>query len=384
MDRPSLIPVVVLGATGSIGTQTLEVADRLDRQVVGIATGSISPELAGIAERYPDARIAVAETPSRTIDPALERRVEFGPQAIAGLAGIPGTTVVNGIVGASGLAPSLAALEAGNRLGLANKESLLTGGPLVLEALAAHGGELIPVDSEHSAIWQCIIGEPHGVVSRVILTASGGPFHARSDIDLRAVSVEDALAHPTWDMGQRISIDSATLMNKAFEVIEAHFLFGLAYDQIDVVIHPMSFVHSFVEFSDGVVKAELGQPDMRKPIQHAMTAPERIPGLAGPFDPVGVDLTFSAPDRKRFPALDMGYAAGRSGGNAPAILNAADEAAVAAFLARRIGFHEITEVVADALDAVPEAPIPTLASALAADAAGRVAAAKSIASRSAR
>ena len=384
MGRPSLTPVVVLGATGSIGTQTLEVADRLNRQVVGIATGSISRELAAIAERYPDARVAVAETPPRSIDPALERRVEFGPQAVAGLAGIAGTTVINGIVGASGLEPSLAALQVGNRLGLANKESLLTGGPLVMEALAKHGGELIPVDSEHSAIWQCIVGEPSGAVSRVILTASGGPFRAHPDIDLRTVSVEDALAHPTWDMGQRISIDSATLMNKAFEVIEAHFLFGLAFDQIDVVIHPRSFVHSFVEFSDGVVKAELGSPDMKKPIQYAMTAPERMAGLAPRFNPIGIDLTFWEPDRKRFPALDMGYAAGRQGGNAPAVLNGADETAVAAFLARRIGFHEITEVVADALDVVPTAPIPTLASALAADAAGRVAAEESIASRSAR
>jgi 1-deoxy-D-xylulose-5-phosphate reductoisomerase len=384
VDRASLIPVVVLGATGSIGSQTLEVADRLDRRVVGIASGSISPELADIAARHPDARIAVAAPPHRSIDPILEQRVEFGPQAIADLAGTPGTTVVNGIVGASGLAPSLAALEAGNRLGLANKESLLTGGPLVVEALASHGGELIPVDSEHSAIWQCIIGESGADVSRVILTASGGPLHARPDIDLRTVSIEDALAHPTWEMGRRISIDSATLMNKAFEVIEAHFLFGLSYDQIDVVIHPKSFVHSFVEFSDGVVKAELGQPDMRKPIQYALTAPERAPGLSVPFDPIGVELTFSAPDRKRFPALDLGYAAGRSGGNAPAVLNAADEVAVAAFLDRRIGFHEITRVVTDALAAVPEAPIPTLAAALAADAAGRAAAAESIASRSVR
>jgi len=384
VDRPSLTPVVVLGATGSIGKQTLEVAERLNRSVVGIATGSISPELVAIVDRYPDARVAVARAPSRSIDPALERRIEFGPQAVTGLAGIAGTTVVNGIVGASGLEPSLAALEAGNRLGLANKESLLTGGPLVMEALAEHGGELIPVDSEHSAIWQCIIGETSSDVSRVVLTASGGPFHAHPDIDLRTVSVEDALAHPTWDMGQRISIDSATLMNKAFEVIEAHFLFGLAFEQIDVVIHPESFVHSFVEFSDGVVKAELGQPDMRKPIQYAMTAPERLAGLAAPFDPTGIDVTFSAPNRERFPALDMGYAAGRRGGNAPAVLNAADEIAVAAFLAGRIGFHEITEVVADALNVVPAAPIPTLASAVAADAAGRVAAEESIASRSAR
>ena len=384
MDRPSLTPVIVLGATGSIGTQTLEVADRLNRHVAGLATRSISPRLVAIAERYPDARIAVAEPPTGAIDSALERRVEFGSEAIAGLAGIAGTTVVNGIVGASGLEPSLAALEAGNRLGLANKESLLTGGPLVTEALAAHGGELIPVDSEHSAIWQCIVGEPDAAVSRVVLTASGGPFHARADIDLSSVTAEDALAHPTWDMGPRISIDSATLMNKAFEVIEAHFLFDLAYDQIDVVIHPKSYVHSFVEFRDGVVKAELGEPDMRKPIQYALTAPERITGLAAPFDPIGVDLAFSVPDRERFPALDMGYAAGRRGGNAPAGLNAADEIAVAAFLAHRIGFHEIAGVVADALDAVPPSPILTLASALAADAAGRIAAAESIAARSNR
>jgi len=344
----------------------------------------MSPELAALADRYPDARIAVARAPTSGVESVLERRVEFGPDAVAGLAGTPGTTVINGIVGASGLAPSLAALEAGNRLGLANKESLLTGGSLVMDALAAHGGELIPVDSEHSAIWQCVIGEPKGAVRRVILTASGGPFHASSDIDLRSVSVEDALAHPTWDMGPRISIDSATLMNKAFEVIEAHFLFGLSYDQIEVVIHPRSFVHSFVEFSDGVVKAELGRPDMRKPIQHALTAPARTGGSAKPFDPTGVDLTFSAPDRKRFPALDMGYATGRRGGNGPAVLNAADEVAVGAFLDRRIGFPEITDVVAEALDAVPATPIPTLAAALDADATGRAAAAESLASRSAR
>ena len=384
MDRPSLTPVVVLGATGSIGVQTLEVADRLNRRVGGIATGSMSPELAALADRYPDARVAVARAPTSAIDSVLERRVEFGPDAVAGLAETPDTTVINGIVGASGLAPSLAALKAGNRLGLANKESLLTGGSLVMDALAAHGGELIPVDSEHSAIWQCVVGEPNGAVRRVILTASGGPFHASPGVDLQSASVEEALAHPTWDMGRRISIDSATLMNKAFEVIEAHFLFGLSYDQIDVVIHPKSFVHSFVEFTDGVVKAEVGQPDMRKPIQYALTAPARTGGSAKPFDPTGVDLTFSAPDRERFPALDMGYAAGRRGGNGPAVLNGADEVAVGAFLDRRISFPEITDVVAEALDAVPAASVRTLASALAADAAGRAAAAASILSRSTR
>ena len=384
VGRPALTPIVVLGATGSIGAQTLEVADRLNCPVVAIATGSVSPGLAALAERYPDAHIAVATPPSGEVDPSIERRAEFGAEAVTALAALPGTTVINGIVGAAGLASSLAALEAGNRLGLANKESLLTGGPLVMAALEATEGELIPVDSEHSAIWQCLIGEPAGSVRRVILTASGGPFHARPGIDLTHVAVEEALSHPTWDMGRRISIDSATLMNKAFEVIEAHFLFGLGYDQIDVVIHPKSFVHSLVEFDDGVVKAEMGPPDMRKPIQQALTAPQRVTGIAKPFDLVGADLSFSAPDRERFPALDLGYAAGRRGGNGPAVLNAADEVAVAAFLERQIGFTEIVEVVAEALDTVPDGPIPTLAAALAADESGRSAARESIAVRTAR
>lgn len=384
VGRPALNPIVVLGATGSIGSQTLEVADRLSRPVAAIAAGSLSRDLIALADRYPSARVAVASAPSGAIDRSLGRRVEFGADAVTALAAIPGTTVVNGIVGASGLAPSLAALEAGNRLGLANKESLLTGGPLVMEALMSTSGEMIPVDSEHSAIWQCLIGEPADGIRRVILTASGGPFHARPDVDLALVSVEDALAHPTWDMGKRISIDSATLMNKAFEVIEAHFLFSLDYEQIDVVIHPKSFVHSLVEFTDGVVKAELGPPDMRKPIQVAITFPERPAGIAEPFDLIGTDLTFSAPDRTRFPALDLGYAAGRRGGNGPAVLNAADEVAVAAFLDGQIGFTEIVDVVADALDAVPEGTIPTLGAALAADEAGREAARESIAGRVSR
>lgn len=384
MDGFALTPIVVLGATGSIGGQTLDVADRLNRSVLGLAAGSLSDEIVNLAGRYPGARVAVAHIPERPIDAALGRRIEFGPEAVAALARLPETTVVNGIVGAAGLEPSLAALESGNRLALANKESLLTGGPLVLSALASGGGELVPVDSEHSAIWQCIEGESVEEIRRVILTASGGPFHARPDVDLERVSVADALAHPTWDMGQRISIDSATLMNKAFEVIEAHFLFTLAYDQIDVVIHPGSFVHSLVEFIDGVVKAELGPPDMRKPIQRALTWPERAQAPVVPIDLVGNVLTFSAPDRTRFPALDLGYEAGRRGGNGPAVLNAADEVAVAAFLDRRIRFTDIVDVAAGALEAVPPAPISTLADALAADAAGRAAATESIVRRISR
>ncbi len=384
MDGSALIPIIVLGATGSIGRQTLDVADRLNRAVLGLAAGSLSDEIVDLAARYPGARVAVARMPERPVDAALERRIEFGQEAVAALARLPGTTVVNGIVGAAGLEPSLAALESGNRLALANKESLLTGGSLVLAALKSGGGELIPVDSEHSAISQCVQGESLEEIRRVILTASGGPFHSRPDVDLERVSVADALAHPTWDMGKRISIDSATLMNKAFEVIEAHFRFSLDYEQIDVVIHPGSFVHSLVEFIDGVVKAELGPPDMRKPIQRALTWPGRMPAPTDPIDLMGSALTFSAPDRERFPALDLGYEAGRRGGNGPAVLNAADEVAVAAFLDRRIRFTEIVEVVADALNAVPPASISTLADALGADAAGRSAASEAIARRVSR
>ena len=233
--------------------------------------------------------------------------------------------------------------------------------------------------------------QPHGAVKIDIIAGNrigrkcGEDILCRSrDIDPVSVVGADALAHPTWDMGKRISIDSATLMNKAFEVIEAHFLFSLDYDQIDVVIHPGSFVHSLVEFIDGVVKAELGPPDMRKPIQRALTWPGRMPAPAEPIDLMGTALTFSAPDRERFPALDLGYEAGRRGENGPAILNAADEVAVAAFLDRRIRFTEIVDVVADALNTVPSAPISTLADALAADAHGRAAAAEAIARRASR
>jgi 1-deoxy-D-xylulose-5-phosphate reductoisomerase len=382
--RHPLTSTIVLGATGSIGRQTLEVAEHLGRPVVGLASGTLSAGIIGLAERYPDAAVAVARTPERSIDASLEHRISFGPEAVADLARTPDATVVNGIVGASGLEPSLAALEAGNRLALANKESLLTGGPIVLEALRRSDGDLIPVDSEHSAVWHCIKGEDVAEVRRVILTASGGPFHAFPDVDLSTVSVDDALAHPTWEMGRRISIDSATLMNKAFEVIEAHFLFGLRYDQIDVVVHPTSYVHSFVEFVDGVVKAEIGPPDMRKPIQYALTAPHRIVAEPTALDLVGTEMTFSVPDRDRFPALDLGYRAGVRGGNGPAVLNAADEIAVAAFLDGRIRFIDIAAVVADALDTVPAAPIATLAEALEADASGRAAAREAVAVRAAR
>ena len=376
-----LRPVVLLGATGSIGHQTLDVAARLGLDVVGLAANRPSAAFAALADTYPGATLAVASDGSSdaaALSGRFGERISFGAEEVARLASRPGTTVVNGIVGVAGLAPSVAALTAGNRLALANKESLVAGGDVVLAAAASGGGELIPVDSEHSAVWQCLVGEDRADVKRLILTASGGPFRGRSAGSLLDVSVDDALDHPTWKMGPRITTDSATLMNKAFEVIEAHFLFDIAYDAIDVVVHPQSIVHSLVEFTDGTVTAEMGDPDMRGPIQYAMTYPRRRPAPVAPFDLVGRELTFEAPDREAFPCLDLGYRAGREGGSSPAVLNAADEVAVAAFLAGSLPFHAISEVVAAALDTVPVVPLEAVADVHTADAAGRRAATAAI------
>ncbi len=341
-------PVVVLGATGSIGTQTIEVVANLGLEVAVLAARTPSARLAELAAGHPSARVVVAggSTEEREgFERAAGRRVDFGSDAVIDAARTPGTTVVNGIVGAAGLRATLAGLEAGNRVALANKESLVAGGPLVTKALAGHGGELIPVDSEHSAIFQCLAGEEPESVSRLILTASGGPFRGRSRESLEDVTAEEALQHPTWDMGRRITIDSATLFNKGLEVIEAHFLFDVGFDQIDVVIHPQSIVHSAVELVDGSWKAHLGFPDMRIPIQYALTFPTRAPSPARPFDLVGLDLTFEAPDPVSFPALRLAFDAGREGGSSPAVLNAADEIAVSAFLQGRLGFLGIADVV---------------------------------------
>jgi 1-deoxy-D-xylulose-5-phosphate reductoisomerase len=350
----ALNPLVVLGATGSIGRQTLDVAERIGMSIHSIAARRASLDLLAVARAHPEANVCVVERGDHreVLERELGDRLHFGPGAVTEAAASAGVTVVNGIVGSAGLAPSLAALYAGNRLALANKESLVAGGPLIAEALIAeNAGELIPIDSEHSAIWQCIVGEPKRSVERVILTASGGPFRGRSRGDLASVTVDEALDHPTWSMGPRITVDSATLMNKAFEVIEAHYLFGLAYDAIDVIVHPQSFVHSFVEFTDGVVKAEVGKPDMRKPIQYAITATQRVATDHEAFSPAGFDLTFEEPDRSVFRCLDLGYAAGRIGGTAPAAMNAADEVAVAEFLDGSLPFLAIAEVVEDVLSA---------------------------------
>jgi 1-deoxy-D-xylulose-5-phosphate reductoisomerase len=363
--------VVVLGATGSIGLQALDVCDRLGVVPVALASGSGGRGFEEIADRYPDAILAVADPadPDRLRD-RFGARIVFGAEQVTALAATRDSVVVNGIVGFAGLDATLAALAVGNRLALANKESMVAAGALVNEVLAEGGGELIPVDSEHSALHQCLEGEDPAGVKRLVLTASGGPFRGRSAGDLVGVTPEEALAHPTWDMGPRITIDSATLVNKGLEVIEAHFLFGTPFDDIDVVVHPQSIVHSLVEFVDGSFKAHVGTPDMRIPIQYALTHPRRAP-LDVDFDLVGSALTFVAPDREAFPALDLAYAAGRAGGVAPAVFNAADEVAVAAFLDGRLGFTDIPAVLARALDEAGRGPADSVDAVRAADSMAR-------------
>lgn len=373
-------PLIVLGSTGSIGTQTLDVAGRLGLEVAGIGARRGSPLLVEQAAQLPQADVAVAAPTQEESDhlrAVLGERVAFGPDALTELAARTGHTVVNGIVGAAGLEPSVATLEAGNRLALANKESLVAGGDVVRAAADQGGGELVPVDSEHSAIAQCLAGEDPNAVRRIILTASGGPFRGKDEDELAAVTVADALAHPTWEMGNRVTIDSATLMNKAFEVIEAHHLFAVPYDAIDVVIHPESVIHSMVEFVDGSIKAQLGTPDMRLPIQYALTTPGRSGGGRDP-EALPAALTFEAPDRPTFPALDLGYRAGREGGSSGAVLNAADEIAVQAFLDGRIGFLSIAVVVEKALEIVEQRPVASVDEVLAVDAEARAAAHEAI------
>jgi 1-deoxy-D-xylulose-5-phosphate reductoisomerase len=374
--------VVVLGATGSIGEQTIEVAAGLGLEVSALAARSPSAKLAALAAEHPSARVIVAGGSSEERDDFrrwVGREVEFGSDAVADAARTPDATIVNGIVGAAGLRATVAGLEAGNRVALANKESLVAGGPVVKQALAEHGGELIPVDSEHSALFQCMVGEDPAGVSRLILTASGGPFLGRSRESLGEVTPAQALAHPTWDMGRRISIDSATLFNKGLEVIEAHFLFGVPYERIVVVIHPQSILHSAVEFVDGSWKGHIGHPDMRIPIQYSLTTPGRSRSAVAPFDLAGRELSFEEPDRATFPALDLAYRAGEQGGSSPAVLNAADEVAVEAFLQGRLGFLGIADVVSSTLDLVAWRPLESVDEVLEADREARETAASLIA-----
>lgn len=370
MSSDQVKPLVVLGATGSIGTQTLEVAARMGIPVAAVAARQGSDRLAEIGEAHPGCLVGVT-SPTRDEEQRFSARfgtrARFGPESLVELAALDGCIVINGVVGFAGLPATLGALAAGNRLALANKESLVAAGPVVLEALSQSSGELIPVDSEHSALFQCLVGEPRSAVRRMMLTASGGPFFGRRREELENVTPRQALAHPTWSMGPRITIDSATLVNKGLEVIEAHYLFGIPLEDIEVVIHPQSIVHSLVEFVDGSLKAHLGEPDMRVPIQYAITYPARSQGVLGQFSLAGRDLTFRAPDHDAFPALSLAYEAGRRGGSAPAAFNAADEVAVHAFLEGRLGFQGISLILEKTLAATGWDEISTVADVLEAD-----------------
>ena len=334
--------VVILGSTGSIGTQALEVIDahRDEFEVVALATGSNETLLAEQAAAFGV--------------PADRARLAAGdPSVLAELAALEDAdVVVNAVVGFAGLPATVAALRAGKRLALANKESLIAGGPVVARVREHGGGEIVPVDSEHSAVYQCLRAGTGAEVDRVVLTASGGPFRGRSRADLEHVTIEDALAHPTWSMGPKITIDSSTLVNKGLEVIEAHELFGVDYDRIDVVVHPQSVVHSMVAFVDGATIAQLSMPDMRLPIGLALGAPSRLDQPFGAIDWTTLGaLTFEVPDREAFPALDLAYAAGRAGGSAPATFSGANEVAVDAFLAGVIAWLDIPTIAAEVLDA---------------------------------
>ncbi|WNC53962.1 MULTISPECIES: 1-deoxy-D-xylulose-5-phosphate reductoisomerase [unclassified Thermosynechococcus] len=371
--------LTLLGSTGSIGTQTLDiVAQYPDRfRIVGLAAGrnlerlipqirQFQPEIVSIADakQLPELEAALADLPQK-------------PQLVAGECGIAtvaaygdADVVVTGIVGCAGLVPTIAAIKAGKDIALANKETLIAGAPVVLPLLQEYGVKLLPADSEHSAIFQCLQGVPEGGLRKIILTASGGAFRDWPVEKLSQVTVADALKHPNWSMGPKITVDSATLMNKGLEVIEAHYLFGMDYDNIEIVIHPQSIIHSLIELQDTSVLAQLGWPDMRLPLLYALSWPERIPTNWSALDLVKAgDLTFRSPDHQKYPCMGLAYAAGRAGGAMPAVLNAANEQAVALFIAEAISFLEIPRLIEMTCDRYSAQNInnPTLEDILAAD-----------------
>jgi 1-deoxy-D-xylulose-5-phosphate reductoisomerase len=357
MSSPSPEPVTVslIGSTGSIGTQAIEVMEGCPERFDVVALGANrSVELLAVqAERLRPDVVAIGDA---ALAPELARLLPAGVELLAGTEGLASIATladvaVNGVVGFAGLTVTLAALHAGRRLALANKESIIAGAPVVQRARVTQGAEIIPVDSEHCALHQCLRAGSRLEVDRLLLTASGGPFRGRTREELAAVEVADALTHPTWTMGPKITVDSSTLMNKGLEVIEAHELFGLPYDAIEVVVHPQSIVHSMVEYSDGAAVAQLSMPDMRLPIGYALAYPDRLPVAFGAIDWTKLSsLEFEEPDRTLFPCLELAYRAGRTGDLAPAWLNAANEVAVAAFLAGRVAWTAIAEVVEETLD----------------------------------
>lgn len=363
-----MIGVTVLGSTGSVGLSTLDVVARHpDRfRVVALTANRNAERLAEQCRRYRPAFAAMADPAKAQELRTLLADLPTPPEILSGIEGLEQVAalpeadqVMAAIVGAAGLRPTLAAARAGKRVLLANKESLVMAGALFMGAVADSGAELLPIDSEHNAIFQCL---PHGFgaglgrvgVERILLTASGGPFRDWPAARLAAVTPDQACAHPVWSMGRKISVDSATLMNKGLEVIEACWLFGTGPERIEVVVHPQSMIHSLVQYRDGSVLAELGNPDMRTPIAHAMAWPQRLDSGVAPLDLVKVArLDFQAPDPERFPCLRLAFEAARAGGSAPLALNAANEVAVAAFLDGRIGFPGIARVVEEVLQTLP-------------------------------
>jgi 1-deoxy-D-xylulose-5-phosphate reductoisomerase len=359
--------VLVIGSTGSIGRQALDVVARSeDLEVVGLAAASSWELLLEQARRFGVERLALAD-PDAAARAGEHARVLSGPEGLVEL--IVETDcdlVLNGLVGSAGLGPTVAALGEGIDLALANKESLVVGGELVTALAEATGAQLIPVDSEHSALHQLIAGERPGTVDRLVLTASGGPFRGRTDLD--AVTVEEALAHPTWQMGGKITVDSATLMNKGLELIEAHHLFGVPYERIDVVVHPQSIVHAVVHLNDGASLAHLGYPDMGVPISYALHHPDRADVPVPTLDLVEVGaLTFEAPDEETFACLRLARAAAEAGGTAPCVLNAANEIAVHAFLRGELSFTGIARVIESTLAELPARPVRHFSDLYAAD-----------------
>ncbi len=399
------VRIAIVGSTGSVGRQAIEVAMAHPEvfEVVALAAGRNVDLLASQVAACRPAVVGITggDAPSAGMPPlagALRAalgdgspcEVLDGPGALEAVATWPGIDVV--LVATSGrgaLPATLAALRAGRDVALANKESLVVAGPLVVDAARASGARVFPVDSEHCALWQCLLGELPSSIRRLVLTASGGPFRTWTEDRIARVTVDEALRHPTWQMGPKITVDSATLMNKGLEVIEAHWLFGVPFDRIDVAVHPTSIVHSLVEFVDGSLKAQLGWPDMRLPIQLALTRGQRLVRRRDQSDPASrpfslVDvgsLPFEPVDMQRFPCLRLALEAGRAGGTAPAILSAADEVAVAAFLAGALAFRDIEATIAATLDDVPATPVESLGQLLEVDLAARRAARRQVEAR---
>lgn len=352
--------ITVIGSTGSIGTQTLEIASQYPEEfrIVGLAAGRNIELLARqVTEFRPEIVATCYEDKLPELKTALGN-LDYSPIILAGEEGIAeaarygdAESVVTGIVGCAGLLPTIAAIKAGKNIALANKETLIAGAPVVLPLVEEYGVKLLPADSEHSAIFQCLQGVPENGLRRILLTASGGAFRDLPVEQLPEVTVADALKHPNWSMGQKITIDSATLMNKGLEVIEAHYLFGVDYDQIDIVIHPQSIIHSLIELQDTSVLAQLGWADMRLPLLYALSYPHRLYTDWEPLDLVKAgDLTFKEPDHQKYPCMQLAYNVGREGGLMPAVLNAANEQAVALFLEEKVGFLDIPRLIETVCD----------------------------------